>query len=561
MAKSKKQKRCSVKSYMVYGLVFLGCLTLGYQLAILNAIETIDSVHQVVNVRSSDYDVTSAYEIRNIAALAVQQELAGFRGEDLRDIGKSEILKSVHYVWCGNRTFTFKNYLSVLSVWKILRPDIIEFHQTATPKEDKYDDWFNELKRTIPSFVTREVPQYWDGDFKGCGFWFGIYIGEDVVVTEGIFKHLDMTSSVIYANNSSNGNSKIAVAIGKDHNKKFKEFIRSFQKTEKIPDNAEFCGNMDNRLQLNPTSPCFVIDTAINPKDVFELKSTFGMFARALLYGSDEVKIPRPILPGKIPKIVHYVWFGVTQMDFIMYLSILSALYIVNAEKVYIHGDGGLTGKYLTKIRNDKRVILVMREKPFNVYGHEVVYKQHRSDIVRAEVLLKYGGIYMDWDVLWLRSPDDIINTGYDAVANFDHMQNGNFPETINLGVFMAKPKSTFVKRWQDAFINYRSRDFLYNAVELPYKVYEKYPEHLYIERHLQVMCFRLKCHPTFRDNYKNFMEEQEFDWRTEAYSIHFTFPDPDELNNETSCRNGEGRFAEMGQFILEHEKKIPTKN
>lgn len=246
-------------------------------------------------------------------------------------------------------------------------------------------------------------------------------------------------------------------------------------------------------------------------------------------------------------------------MDFMMYLSIISTLYIVNVDKVFIHGDGGLTGKYFTRILKDKRVVVVLREKPFYIYGHDVLYAQHRSDIVRAEVLLKYGGIYMDWDVLWLKSPADLLNSGYDAIVNFDHMQNGNFPESINLGVFLAKPQSTFVKRWQDALRHYKSNDFLYNAVELPYKIYEHFPEHVFIERHLQVMCFRLKCHPTFQPDFKNFMEEQEFDWRSDTYAIHFTFPDPEELTNETACREGQGRFAEMGRYILEHEFKLPT--
>jgi drug/metabolite transporter superfamily protein YnfA len=44
----------------------------------------------------------------------------------------------------------------------------------------------------------------------------------------------------------------------------------------------------------------------------------------------------------------------------------------------------------------------------------------HRSDIIRADILLKYGGIYSDWDVIWLKPIDELISKGYDTILNFD---------------------------------------------------------------------------------------------------------------------------------------------
>lgn len=346
--------------------------------------------------------------------------------------------------------------------------------------------------------------------------------------------------------------------MGKDHDNDFRSFRRKFAESQVATDDNLFCEIIEPTLEVTTHAPCYLVNGPLFPFQIFEKESQFAALARRLMYGSESMKVARPMLPGTIPKIVHYVWFGVKEMDFMMYLSMLSTLYIVNPEKVLVHTDGGLTGQYWSKLLKDKRIVIVYREKPLDIYGHQILYAQHRSDIVRAESLLKYGGIYMDWDVLWLKNPDGLLTSGFDAIANFDHMQQGRYPETINLGVLMAKPRSTFIKKWQDALINYKSEDFLYNAVLLPYKVYEKYPEYLFIERRLQVMCFRLKCHPTFRDDFKNFMEDQPFDWREDVYSIHFTFPDPDDLISEHNCKNSDSKWAQMGRYILTYEKYLP---
>ena len=386
----------------------------------------------------------------------------------------------------------------------------------------------------------------------------GIYVNENIIINDDVIQYRKERTKTIFTKFKSEEHASVAIAMGQERDDSFRAFRRQFSKKQIAPEDSIFCEILESNFAGSTHVPCYLVNGLLFPFHIFDNEAIFAALARRLMYGSEEIKTPRPMLPGTIPRIVHYVWFGVREMDFMMYLSMISALYIVNPEKVLVHTDGGLTGKYWFKLLKDKRIIIIKREKPFDIYGHQVLYAQHRSDIVRAECLLKYGGIYMDWDVLWLKNPDDLLASGYDALANFDHMQQGRFPETINLGVLMAKPKATFIKKWQEALINYRSNDFLYNAVLLPYKVYERHPEYLFIERRLQVMCFRLKCHPTWQDNYKNFQEEQPFDWRKDMYSIHFTYPDPIELTNEHDVKNSKGRWAEIGRYILTYEKNLP---
>ena len=566
-----KMRMCIVSSLCVVTL-----LTIIYEIAAFCTLDEINLRQTVVqeaavqphsNVRKLDALKTAQdkHNLDTVHSDKVLHEFQGMEEADIDELVKSNVINTVHYVWCSNKSIEFSQFLGILSIWKILRPDILEFHHQFPLTSDKYNDWFEELQKLIPGFVAKPLPKHWDGEEKGCGFWFGlavvddrggIFVANDIVLTKDILKLKEKEFSVVFMDKNSKAEPEVAVAMGNHHEHNLRQLIKHFGMDYDTTGHT-VCSNIGNNPNQTDFGVCIVIESSIHPKDIWTMESHFGALTRNLLYGSKSFKRARPALPGYIPKIVHYVWFGTKEMSFIMYLSMLSTLFILNPDAVLIHGDGGLHGKYLDLAKRDKRVKIINRERPLHIFGKQVLYSQHRSDIVRAEVLLKYGGIYMDWDVLWLRNPDILIKKGYDAIANYDHMPQPGFPYTINLGVFMAKPKSTFVKRWQDALINYRSEDFLYNAVELPYKIYEKYPEYLHIEKRLQVMCFRLKCHPTFHPNFRSFMEDQPFDWKVDVYSIHFTYPDPPEFQSAESCKNGTGRFAEMGKFILQHENKL----
>ena len=491
------------------------------------------------------------------------QELDVYDANELKDY---IVPNTVHYVWCHKHTIRYEHYLSILSAWKFLRPDIIEFHHLHNISDtDIYNMWLRELKQQIPGLLVEKLPEHWDYEEYGCGVHFGIavlhdrggiYIGENVTFVKSVRD--------LRQNNFTIGLSTRADAIS---------FLMSIEKDKRLRKLANLKHNGElsfdsfngtivcdvinggRRMSSNEDSQCIEL-SEIHPADIMHLNTTVGAIARKLTYGSSDVVKTRQLLPGKIPKYVHLVWYHRKEMTFMMYLSVRSALVILNPEKVFIHGDKELKGDYFDKIKRDPRVVQIYREIPKHIYGHSVLFTQHRSDIIRADVLLKYGGIYMDWDVLWLKPIDALIETRYDAIVNFDHSSRQEYPDSMNLGVFLAKKNSHFVRYWQDSLRNYKTHDFYHNALELPYKTYEKYPHTVHVEKHLQVMCFRLKCHPIWNSQYKNFEKDQRFDWRKDAYAVHFTHPDPPEYANETALRRGYGKFADMGKFIMKSKYK-----
>ena len=67
----------------------------------------------------------------------------------------------------------------------------------------------------------------------------------------------------------------------------------------------------------------------------------------------------------------------------------------------------------------------------------------HTSDVWRADIMLKYGGIYVDSDAIFVR-PLSTELRAYDAVVAYSSRTIPPFPNIVNLGVTIGKPGTRF---------------------------------------------------------------------------------------------------------------------
>ncbi|ESO87413.1 hypothetical protein LOTGIDRAFT_166563 [Lottia gigantea] len=493
---------------------------------------------------------------------------------DLIELDSRKIPNVFHYVFCSQKTnhsFLFENYLSVISAWRNFEPDVIEIHYKGKIIQDKYNTWLEDLKSIIPCLVVKEMPGYWKEN-DVCDISYarailqdrgGVYVSNDVILTKHAAQLLNKEFSFL---TDLDNNVKVIFSSRKHENITLMQAKNPFTVVPftNIPNNETGLHKCVHEGLFNLTSSeCVVLSTKYFPIDLFRTDSNLEEYLHSLYYVKTAVntslgistvpEVCREIL--RIQNIVHYIWFHPMTLTFMMYLSVVSSLYVLKAERVYIHGDLRLNGEYWELIKSNPRVTLVYRELTTYIYGHRIKYTTHVSDVLRAEILSKYGGIYLDWDAMWLNPVDSILHSGHEVILNFDHMvASQSFPQQINLGVAIAAPRSRFILAWQKTLKNYRSDDFYYNALELPYKVYERNPNLVHIDTKLQVMCFRLKCHPIFKENHRDWTKHQDFNWK-EVYAIHFTYPEPHEYGSEKYLFNSTGLFAEIGQYIIEKMK------
>ena len=101
-------------------------------------------------------------------------------------------------------------------------------------------------------------------------------------------------------------------------------------------------------------------------------------------------------------------------------------------------------------------------ERPLFKYGQNFSASpiQHLADIARLEVLYNEGGIYSDFDIIWIKSIDNLRQYDVEIIAANDITSYCNeFPLSIQIGALLAKPKSTFIEKWLEG---YRDKYHLY---------------------------------------------------------------------------------------------------
>ena len=84
------------------------------------------------------------------------------------------------------------------------------------------------------------------------------------------------------------------------------------------------------------------------------------------------------------------------------YLSLKSAINIQKPDIILFHTDCLPRGKYFREVEPNLRI--VKRSPPKQVWGRPVKHVEHQSDVARLQILLEFGGIYLDDDVIILKA-------------------------------------------------------------------------------------------------------------------------------------------------------------
>ena len=479
----------------------------------------------------------------------------------------------VHYIWCGMNTwFEFKHYLAIKSISRWIKPDRIVFHYIELPVIDKlhYNQWFDELKHNEPFFETVKMNQtqsrYCGGDrntqvriildiLREEG---GIFIGPTTWILE--FPAILRLRDLIYAlePSSTQGFMLLRGGLLRDGNDSYHRLLKDNRyKSQTYP-----CANLHHLYKGAKNITCLIIEgqkfKSFSPMNVWELDDPFGKITRKLYYGTEKIIRPKPSYEELVPNIGHMIWIGGGPMNFVFYLSVLSLLHVVEVDTVYIHGDKEPAGEYWQQLRNNTRIKFITRLPPYNIYQGviEPYYRALMSDIIRVDLMIKYGGVYTDTDAIWVK-PLSLKDRGYEAVAAFDWVDwSYPFPDSVNFGLSYGKKNAPFWRIFRESMRELHNELHGFTGVMNPYKILEKYPNLIRIDPHLQVICYQQKCHPTYVNDYHNMSKNHENmkylqNWSEDVNAFHWTHPDPPEYKNMETLLSTNSMFADLGKHVL----------
>lgn len=473
------------------------------------------------------------------------------------DLISDPVAETVHYFWCQEKTFQFQHYVSVLSVVKALEPLSIVIHYSSKPRTSLYYTWLGDLVEALPNIVLHDL-----GENHPCSLSQrlrtntiqdtlsvkgGLYVGENVIVTAKMHDILKIPSK---------SDTETVQDI-------FIHRLNSHTLTDSVHSISGISCCSQTRYEGDPQHClCVSVDGEIFPKDVWTSANQTARLVRQTAYGVSNTIWAKQDHSFLAPRIAHYVMYDSSKFAFSHYLSVLSCLHVAGLERVVLHGNMEPSSQWWKHLRVEENVTFSYTDPTNQIYGQNITqFPQHKSDITKFYVLLKYGGISLDPDVYWVnRIPDDILS--YDAVLSKDWLKRLDWPDTLNIGVFIAKPNAQFLYNFLRAYRrNYRPRLYIYNGGCVPYKVYEKYPQSLHLDPHLQVLTFGPTYHPTWRSGYlhdsSGNMGNNSFDWRKDTLAVHVTDPKPaSEFEGVVSLKRAKGMFADIGWYIIKKALK-----
>ena len=211
-----------------------------------------------------------------------------------------------------------------------------------------------------------------------------------------------------------------------------------------------------------------------------------------------------------IPNNFHFVFgmasdFGGKPFSLIHYISIKSAIKYNNPDKIYFHYQYEPSGEWWKKIKPE--LTLNQIKAPKEIFGNPLLHVAHQADIVRLQVLLEFGGIYMDLDTICVKPMTDLLRyecvMGYQINSYIATLPKGLFrslkllrrkilypynkPEVSGLcnGIILSAKNSEFISSWLNTYSNFRSkgRDKFWaeHSVLIPSKLSAKLKDKIHI--------------------------------------------------------------------------------
>ncbi|GAV01192.1 hypothetical protein RvY_11940 [Ramazzottius varieornatus] len=218
------------------------------------------------------------------------------------------------------------------------------------------------------------------------------------------------------------------------------------------------------------------------------------------------------------PFYLHYIRFKPdnknTELKFTDFLSVMSGVQYLKPDGILIHGDFTPTGPHWDNLTSRNLIRQVPMVRPTDVgirqgKPKKLGFIEHSADIAKLDVLLKHGGIAVDFDVFFVRGQHikDILQSKKSITCYGD--RDGN-----NIGLVAGRQDSKFLWAWRRSYRDVYVGEWNFNQAFISTYLTALFPEDVYVLDHV--------CnnpHPD-RDLNKFFHQYGKIEWKNSA-AIH----------------------------------------
>lgn len=170
----------------------------------------------------------------------------------------------------------------------------------------------------------------------------------------------------------------------------------------------------------------------------------------------------------KIPKVLHSVVTG-GSFKFHHYMSLKSISERIRPDMIFLHGyDFPYDSPYFNQTIHEFNIQLVASRNVTKVFNNTVGHLEHKSDVIRLESLIRFGGMYFDLDVYALKDVDALLKGDHEFVI----APENNYG--LNNGVMMSKRCARFPLQWYEEYRNFNDSEWSALSIQKPKQIYEE---------------------------------------------------------------------------------------
>lgn len=187
------------------------------------------------------------------------------------------------------------------------------------------------------------------------------------------------------------------------------------------------------------------------------------------------------------PSAVHFILpFRQPALTFIHYVSVLSAFWMIQPDRLILWYVRPPQGQHWERLKRnfstsgvlEERVVFIKRAAPVEVYSIFLSSVEHQSDVMRLDALLLFGGLYLDLDVIVVKSLRQIIENS----RKKSFVIGREFQSGLCNGIMLSIPFGRFLALWHLAYQTLDDSKWSGHSVKLPHVMAKAWPELVHVE-------------------------------------------------------------------------------